>query len=92
MSYVQPSTTGYFIYSKSDCPACDETKKLLPKAKFVNCDTYLEADVDEFLDFVWSKCKDKYPRSFPMIFFEGNYIGGIADIQYMKNFNMDDTF
>ena len=36
-------------YSKSNCPACDEAKKLLPKSSHVNCDDYLK-DADEFLD------------------------------------------
>ena len=71
MSYILPSKEGYFIYSKSNCPACVEVKKLLPTATFVNCDKYLEDDVDEFLDHVWSICGNKFPRTFPMVFHEG---------------------
>ena len=91
MSYKYPSTNGYFIYSKSNCPACDEAKKLLPKARHVNCDDYLK-DADEFLDFVWSMCGDKYPRSFPMIFLDGNFVGGVQDVKYLENFTLDADF
>ena len=86
MSYKAPSNKGYFIYSKSNCPQCVEAKKLLPKADHVNCDDYLK-DADEFLDFVWSMCKEKYPRSFPMIFLDGNYVGGVNDV-----FTLDSDF
>lgn len=91
MSYTKPSQTGYFIYSKSNCPACVEAKKLLPEAIQVNCDEYLN-DADEFLDFVWGMCGDKYPRSFPMIFLDGNYVGTVEDVRYLENFNLEAEF
>ncbi len=92
MSYKSPTKKGYFIYSKSDCPACVEAKKLLPEAISVNCDEYLKGDVDEFLDYVWSLCGDKYPRTFPMIFNDGHYVGNLSDVQYLENFSLDSTF
>jgi len=91
MSYTPPSNTGYFIYSKSNCPQCVEAKQLLPKAKVMLCDAYLE-DPDEFLDYVWSMCGDKYPRSFPMIFLDGKYIGTLQDAKYLENFTLDADF
>lgn len=92
MSYKSPTKKGYFIYSKSDCSACVEAKKLLPEAVSVNCDEYLKGDVDEFLDYVWSLCGDKYPRTFPMIFNDGHYVGNLSDVQYLENFSLDSTF
>ena len=92
MSYTYPTKKGYFMYSKSDCPTCDEAKKLLPDAVSVNCDEYLKGDVDEFLDHVWSLCGDKYPRTFPMIFNDGHYVGNLSDVQYLENFSLDATF
>ena len=91
MSYIKPCKNGYFIYSKSNCPSCDEAKKLLSKANHVNCDEYLE-DTDAFLDFVWGMCGDKYPRSFPMIFLDGNYVGGLQEVQSLENFNLNAEF
>lgn len=87
MSYKAPSNKGYFIYSKSNCPACVEAKKLLPNATYVNCDTYLE-DSDQFLDFVWGMCKEKYPRSFPMIFLDGTYVGGVEEVKTLDRFDV----
>lgn len=92
MSYRSPTKKGYFIYSKSDCAACVEAKKLLPEAVSVNCDEYLKGDVDEFLDHVWSLCGDKYPRTFPIIFNDGEYVGNLSDVQYLENFSLDSTF
>ena len=92
MSYVSPAKKGYFIYSKSDCPACEKVKELLPEASYVNCDKYLQEDVDEFLDFVWSMCGNKYPRTFPMIFHDGHYVGNLGDVEYLENFKLDCDF
>ena len=92
MSYEVPNKTGYFIFSKSNCPACVEIKKYLPKAVYVNCDKYLEEDMDGFLDYVWAMCGDKYPRTFPMVFHDGKYIGNLGDIIYLNNFTLDADF
>ena len=67
-----PPTTGYTIYTKSQCPACVEVKKLLPEATIIDCDRYLVEDVDEFLDFMWSLPKASGITSFPMVFKDGN--------------------
>ena len=69
---------GYTIYTKSNCDACLKVKKMLPDARFVNCDTYLE-DVDEFFDFLES-LTDKAPSKFPMIFMNRDYIGGYKEL------------
>lgn len=80
--YIKP-TKGYTIYTKSLCPSCTEVKKLLPNAKYVNCDKYLE-EVDDFLDFIWS-LTDKNPTSFPMVFKDGEYIGGYKEVAFTMN-------
>jgi glutaredoxin len=92
MSYIFPNKKGYFIYSKSNCPACDEVKKLLPDAVYVNCDKYLQDDVDEFLDHVWGLCGNIFPRTFPMVFSDGHYVGNLGDVKYLENFTLDATF
>jgi glutaredoxin len=86
--YPKPKE-GYTIYSKSNCPACDKTKELLPKARFINCDAYLEA-ADEFLDFIWSLPSAGTVVSFPMVFKDGKYIGGYSEIS--NQFNKDVSF
>jgi glutaredoxin len=84
-------TEGYTIYSKSQCPACDKTKALLPSAKIVNCDAYLVEEVDGFLDFIWSlPTAGNWAGTFPMIFKDGKYIGGYSEIS--NQFNKDVSF
>lgn len=87
--YTQPKE-GYTIYCKSQCPACEKTKSLLPSATIVNCDTYLIEGVDEFLDFMWSLPMAGTARLFPMIFKDGKYIGGYSEIS--NQFNKDVSF
>lgn len=82
--YVKPSGKGFTVYTKSDCPACTETKKAIPEAVYVNCDAYLE-EADEFLDFVWSLPGADMVKSFPMIFKDGKYIGGYKELCFMES-------
>ena len=85
--YQEPTKTGYTIYSKSNCPACVEAKTLLKDATVINCDKYLEEDVDEFLDFIWgvvdlnNKIESRFPSTFPMIFEGKYYIGSLQEIK-----------
>ena len=69
--------SGYTIYSKSQCNYCDKVKDKIPEAYVVDCDEYLE-DVDEFLDFMGT-LTDKNPTSFPMVFYDGEYVGGYKE-------------
>ena len=69
--------SGYTIYSKSQCNYCDKVKDKIPEAYVVDCDEYLE-DVDEFLDFIGT-LTDKNPTSFPMVFYDGEYVGGYKE-------------
>ena len=78
---IEPSKSGYTIYTKSHCPSCEEAKKLIPDAMVINCDEFLADDVDLFLDFIWSRADDTFPKSFPMIFHDGKYLGGLKKLQ-----------
>ena len=69
--YTKPEK-GYTIYTKSNCPGCSKMKELLPHAKMVNCDEYLD-DVDGFLDFL-GQLTDLNPTTFPMVFLDGQYL------------------
>lgn len=82
--YTKPEPKGYTIYSKSNCPACNETKKLLPNATIIDCDEYLD-DADEFLDFMWSLPKADGITSFPMVFNDGEYVGGYKELCFQTN-------
>lgn len=71
MQYQRPGN-GYHIYTKSQCPSCNEIKRKLPTATYINCDEYL-MDVDGFLDFL-DTITDRGPTTFPMVFLDGKYI------------------
>jgi len=68
----------YTIYTKSKCGYCARVKGILPKADVILCDDYLERDRDGFLAFMDVVSMNK-PRTFPMVFHKGQYIGGYED-------------
>lgn len=76
VGYKRPRS-GYTIYSKSQCNYCDKLKEKMPDAYIINCDEYLE-EVDEFLDFIGT-LTDKNPTTFPMVFHDGQFIGGYKE-------------
>ena len=76
VGYKKPRS-GYTIYSKSQCNYCDKLKEKMPDAYVINCDDYLE-EVDEFLDFIGT-LTDKSPTSFPMVFHDGEFVGGYQE-------------
>ncbi len=72
----------YTIYTKSQCESCKKVKELLPDARYVDCDSYLE-DADAFFDFL-ETVTDQAPSQFPMIFFNKSYIGGFSELANME--------
>ena len=82
MDYIiKPLDEGYTIYSKSGCMYCNKVKQMLTeKKKFfveVNCDDFLIEDKNKasFLLFISEIAKKEY-KTFPMIFYNGDFIGG----------------
>jgi glutaredoxin len=84
MKFEEPSSSGYTIYSKSGCVYCNKSKhelnlhNLVPVV--VDCDEYLLEDRAGFLEFIKSKAGKDY-RSFPMIFYNGQFIGGYVELK-----------
>jgi len=78
-SYIQPSTTCYTVYTKSNCIYCFKVKQLFKDydVKFieVNCDEYLMENRAGFLEFIKSNSNRDY-KTFPMVFNCGVFIGG----------------
>ena len=68
---------------------CVETRKMIPDATYIQCDDYLD-DVDDFLDFLWGLPNANHAKTFPMIFKDGSYIGGIKELT--NSFRMDVSF
>ena len=82
MEYEAPSDKGYTIYSKSGCPNCTKAKKLVASEKYniVDCDDYIIEDKEDFLYFMSTLIGKEY-RVFPMIFKDGKFIGGYAELE-----------
>jgi len=82
---------GYVVYTKSKCVWCQHTKKLLPSAVIVNCDAFLETSKDDFLRNM-SQRIGKEHRTFPMVFYDGGFIGGYEDTKNFVDFDITQDF
>jgi glutaredoxin len=82
MDYIMPNSQGYTIYSKSGCPFCTKVKRLLEKESpaplLVDCDDYLVENKEDFLLFIQQMAGKEY-KTFPMIFHNGNFLGGFTE-------------
>ncbi len=93
MSFTEPNSNKWTVYTKSGCPYCTKAKDLLNQNRFyydlVDCDKYLSDDKtkEEFLAYIESKAGTKH-RTFPMIFKNGLFIGGFdKTTEYINNLN-----
>lgn len=66
-----------FIIVKPNCPFCVQAKALL-KRKNVDC---AEIKLSENMKLVDEIVKEKNHMTFPMIFLNGEFIGGCDDLQ-----------
>jgi glutaredoxin len=97
MDFEKPSAAGYTIYSKSRCPFCTKVKVLLEEEPYtiIDCDQYLIDDdtKQQFLLFIENIAGKEY-RTFPMIFKDGNFIGGFTEtkVYYDKEHAFNSEF
>ena len=79
MEIFKPLDEGYTIYSKSGCVNCSKIKQLFKLKNIffveVNCDELLLENKEHFLLTI-SEMAQKECKVFPMIFYNGNFIGG----------------
>jgi glutaredoxin len=84
MKIEEPVSSGYTIYSKSGCVYCTKSKHDLNAKNIVpvviDCDEYILDNKPAFLEFIKSKAGKDY-RSFPMIFYNGQFIGGYVELK-----------
>lgn len=82
MEFLEPQPIGYTIYTKSGCKYCQQIKDYLQEKYLiyseVSCDDYLLHHREKFLSFIETKAGFPY-HTFPMIFFDGRFIGGTSD-------------
>jgi len=80
--FNNPIKNGYTIYSKSRCPFCTKAKVLLENENhiIIDCDDFLsdENTKQQFLQFMEELIGKPY-RTFPMIFKDGEFIGGFTE-------------
>lgn len=89
MVFASPSKTVFTVYTKSNCPFCTKVKDLLEpwECETVLCDDYLQnvSMKESFLRFIKFLAGGKDHRTFPMVFFQGNFIGGFTETkQYIE--------
>jgi glutaredoxin len=84
MDVFKPLDEGYTIYCKSGCINCTKSKKMLMEKNLffveVNCDNVLIEDKEGFLLFVSEIAKKEY-KTFPMVFYNGDFIGGYTEMK-----------
>ena len=82
MEFEEPLKENFTIYSKSGCENCRKVKKILNDNNFlfveINCDDYIIDDKENFLFFIREKA-NFYCNTFPMVFYNGTYIGGYQE-------------
>ena len=88
---IPPLSIGYTIYSKPDCVYCDKAKQLIKDAKEIS----IEKDYPSFLEFIRPYTQKDY-RMFPMIFFDGDFIGGFEEARLhregLRSYDCDQDF
>jgi glutaredoxin len=90
MEFPEPSLVSYTVYSKSGCPNCTKVKVLIEGEDediwkddntyltVYECNEYLKESREEFMNFMDKRAHTKI-TSFPIVFFNGEYIGGFAE-------------
>jgi len=82
MEITAPDAKGFTIYSKSGCPNCTSVKKFIKEKHFfyseTNCDEYILEDKEQFLNKIENIAQKSW-KTFPMVFYEGKFVGGLTD-------------
>ena len=84
MKFPEPEKNGFTVYSKTNCIYCIRAKNILDnqyeEVSIIECDTFLEKDKDEFLNFIYTLTKTHH-RTFPIVFHNGGFIGGFVELK-----------
>jgi len=82
MDFEKPNNVGFTVYCKSGCPPCSKVKRLLREKQLlvteILCDDYIIEEKDRFLSFIQA-CAGTQCVTFPMVFYDGSFIGGLDD-------------
>ena len=84
MEFEKPIKSGFTVYSKSGCINCNKVNALLKEKNLIfsviDCDEYIIENKEDFLLFIKEKANKEY-KIFPMVFYDGTFIGGYSDSQ-----------
>ena len=88
---TNPIHKGWTVYTRSGCKYSSKVKRLLNtfdlQYNIIDCDfclIYPEIE-DEFQEFLNQLC-GCVPKEFPLVFYDGVYIGGYKEtLHYLKN-------
>ena len=76
--------SGYTILTKENCKWCEKAKALLPDAKRIRCDEFIETpDKKQMFFEKVDSLSGATPRTFPMVFHNGKYVGGYTCVAHM---------
>lgn len=94
MEFESPTIDGFTIYSKSGCVMCTKAKDYLSSKSLpytmVDCDEYLLDDREGFLLFM-KGLATKDVLSFPMICYNGCFVGGYKEMFVQVEMLFPDT-
>lgn len=84
MVYPLPNDNIITLYTKNNCRYCIAAKNLLIKNnikhEIINCDNFLLENRDKLVDFLTKTAKIEI-KTFPVIFYNKNYIGGYTELK-----------
>lgn len=88
MEIIKPHKSGFTVYSKSGCINCKTAKIKIQENFFIcteiNCDEYILENKEEFLQIMEELIGKPY-RTFPMVFYNGEFIGGLNETTNYMN-------
>ena len=82
-----PEKFDFTVYIKSGCSYCIQVKNLLTmmnlKTRYINIDAYIitPQSKENFFNFIEELTGKKY-RTFPIVFFDGDFIGGYNETKW----------
>lgn len=84
MVYPLPNDNIITLYTKNNCRYCTAAKNLLIKNnikhEIINCDIFLLENRYKLVDFLTKTAKIEI-KTFPVIFYNKNYIGGYTELK-----------
>jgi len=102
MNIQFPQKHGFTVYSKSNCSYCNYLEILLEdyyneneenitnNTTKINCDKYLinEENKNQFIEFIKNVGKIDDVKTFPIVFYDGKFIGGFKETEEYIKCNM----